>query len=187
MPVVPTAGEDAASPGAARPTGRTFTLEILPPESSIEAVATSLAGKHEAWIERFHGTVRFSLDDVSASRVNVDFDMTTLTMGLPGLTRAVRSPAFFDVQRYPRGVFASTKVERTSGKNTYRVTGTLELHGVTRPVSFEAVVVPGDGWATARGDVRLSRRDFGIVFDGPFDKLADDIIAVRIWAQGATP
>jgi polyisoprenoid-binding protein YceI len=40
---------------------------------------------------------------------------------------------WFEAAKFPKMTFRSTRVERT-GANTARVTGTLTLHGVSRPV-----------------------------------------------------
>ena len=49
----------------------------------------------------------------------------------------LRSPDFFDVEKYPIITFKSYKIEPV-GKNEYRVTGNLTMHGVTREETFSA-------------------------------------------------
>jgi polyisoprenoid-binding protein YceI len=49
----------------------------------------------------------------------------------------LRSPDFFDVEKYPKITFKSTKVTPT-GNNEYRVTGNLTMHGVTKEETFHA-------------------------------------------------
>ncbi len=49
----------------------------------------------------------------------------------------LRSPDFFDVEKYPIITFKSHKIEPV-GKNEYRVTGNLTMHGVTREETFSA-------------------------------------------------
>jgi polyisoprenoid-binding protein YceI len=49
----------------------------------------------------------------------------------------LRSPDFFDAEKYPTITFKSTKVESV-GDNEYRVTGNLTMHGVTKEVTFAA-------------------------------------------------
>ena len=178
-PVTAAPVASAAAPVAPPPR----VLALRPPETSVEAIATSFAGKHIAWFESFHGTVRLSFDAPEASRVELHLDMTTLTMGTAGLTRAVRSPTFFDVERFPRADFVSTSVTKTTGEGAYHVIGTLELHGVAKPLSFDLAVVRGDGFTTARTELTFQRHDFGLVFGGPYEKLAHEAITVKIWAQ----
>lgn len=176
-------GSEAHAPPAPLPE---IVFDVVPPDSQLDAVGTSLLGRHEAWLERFHGTVTFVPAEIARSHVEVELDMTSLTMSVPAFTRTLRGKRFFDVEKYPRARFVSTAIASTDRADVYRVAGTLEMHGHTRPVSFEATVVRGSGWATARGEVRLDRHDFGLVYDGPLDKLADDIFVVKIWAQGTS-
>jgi polyisoprenoid-binding protein YceI len=188
----PPAAEPARSP-ADRPVARTVatvpqpprSLTMRPPETSVEAIATSFAGSYTAWFESFRGTAHGSVDTPETSRLELHLDMTTLTMATAGFTRAVRSPTFFDVERYPRCDFVSTSITPAADKaaGAYHVTGTLDLHGVSRPVSFDVVVVRGDGFTTLRTELAFPRHDFGLVFGGPYEKLADEAITVRIWAQ----
>ena len=120
-----------------------IVFDVTPPASTLEAMGRSVFGRHDAWLERFHGAVTFVPADVTRSHVEVDLDMTTLTMALPSFTRALRSKSFFDVEKYPRARFVSTGVEPTDKADVYRVTGTLELHGRTRSVTFVTTVVRG--------------------------------------------
>lgn len=49
----------------------------------------------------------------------------------------LRSADFFEAEKYPEIVFKSTRVE-PAGDNEYKVTGELNMHGVTKPVTFTA-------------------------------------------------
>jgi polyisoprenoid-binding protein YceI len=49
----------------------------------------------------------------------------------------LRSPDFFDAEKYPTITFKSHKVEPV-GNNEYRVTGNLTMHGVTKEETFHA-------------------------------------------------
>src|SRR5260221_4142267 len=49
----------------------------------------------------------------------------------------LKSPDFFDVEKYPTLTFKSTKVEHVGG-NEYNVTGDLTIRGETHPVTFKA-------------------------------------------------
>ena len=78
----------------------------------------------------------------------------------------LRSADFFDVERYPKLIFESTRVDGTP--DDFTLDGKLTIHGVTRDVtlegSFEGRV--GDPWGgvrvgyTARG--KVNRKDFGL-------------------------
>nr|MBK9653629.1 YceI family protein [Bacteroidota bacterium] len=46
------------------------------------------------------------------------------------------SPEFFDVEKFPKVSFVSTGIKNVS-KNTYKLSGNLTLHGVTKPVVLD--------------------------------------------------
>jgi polyisoprenoid-binding protein YceI len=79
----------------------------------------------------------------------------------------LRSPEFFDTEKYPSINFKSSKVEHIGG-NEYNVLGDLTMHGVTRPVLFKAEYA-GQGknpWgktvAGLSAKTKINRKDFGL-------------------------
>jgi polyisoprenoid-binding protein YceI len=66
-------------------------------------------------------------------------------------------PKVLDVEKYPEIRFRSTHVQSTGGQS-YRVTGTLTLHGENREISFEATGTPDH----YHGKAKLKQTDFGI-------------------------
>ena len=79
----------------------------------------------------------------------------------------LRSPDFFDVEKYPKITFKSTKVTPT-GNNEYRVTGDLTMHGVTKEETLHAdysgQVKDLYGLQRAAFSVKgkINRKDFGL-------------------------
>jgi polyisoprenoid-binding protein YceI len=79
----------------------------------------------------------------------------------------LKSPDFFDVEKYPTLTFKSTKIEHTGG-NEYNVYGDLTLHGVTKSVLFKAEY-NGQGKnpygmqiAGLSAKTKINRKDFGL-------------------------
>jgi polyisoprenoid-binding protein YceI len=113
------------------------------------------------------GSVNYDEKNVGKSSVEATIDVTTINTREPKRDEHLRSPDFFDTEKYPTITFKSTKVEK-AGKGL-KVTGDLSLHGVTKPV---VLAVEGlnqevkDPWGnTKRGAVattRINRKDFGL-------------------------
>lgn len=82
----------------------------------------------------------------------------------------LRSPDFFDVERYPTARFVVTAVE-PRGKNRYAVRGELTIRDVTREVELEAEVSEPitDPWGNRRAAVHvegsLDRTAFGLTWN----------------------
>jgi polyisoprenoid-binding protein YceI len=100
----------------------------------------------------------------------------------------LRSPDFLDVAKFPTLTFKSTKVEKAG--DGWKLTGDLTLHGVTKPVVLDVsnVTPPTkDPWGNTRigaqAATKISRQDFGIVFNKTLDGggvLVGDEIAITI-------
>ncbi len=79
----------------------------------------------------------------------------------------LRSPDFFDVEKFPTLTFKSTQVEKR-GDEELAITGDLTLHGVTKSVTL-AVELGGqvkDPWGGIRtgfsARTSINRKDFGL-------------------------
>lgn len=84
------------------------------------------------------------------------------------LNAFLRGPGFFDAARFPTATFTGTAIEPTS-PTTARISGTLSLRGVTKPVAFDATFnragpSPSDKAYTVGFDGRavIKCSDFGL-------------------------
>ena len=66
-------------------------------------------------------------------------------------------PKVLDANKYPEIRFKSSRIEQTSPQH-YRVTGTLELHGTNKELSFEITGTPEH----YHGVTKLKQTDYGI-------------------------
>jgi len=83
------------------------------------------------------GTLKLDPKDLGASRIDVTVPVGGLSTTNAQLDGELRSPDWFDAARFPTIHFVSTEITRT-GDSTARVSGNLTLHGVTKPVVFDA-------------------------------------------------
>jgi polyisoprenoid-binding protein YceI len=141
----------------------------------------------------FEGTLELS-DDLSDARAYGRVKAASIDTSESQRDEHLRSPDFFDAQRYPELTFNSTLIEAVD-EGTYRITGDLTMHGITRELVLDAVV---DGTETdPQGNERvglevvgqLSRGEYGMKFNQALGsgnvvvsdkvKLALDISAVK--------
>ncbi len=74
----------------------------------------------------------------------------------------LRTADFFDIQNFPNMVFDVTDV-RLGASGASAVTGTLSIHGVRRPVEFEAAIrVEDDGAVTLDAHTEIDRSEWGL-------------------------
>ena len=133
------------------------------------------------------GTLEFDSTDPTRSSVKVTIPLSTLNTGVPDLDEDFRSTGFFDTSKYPNATFTSTRVEKGMAANQLKVTGSLTLHGVTKPVTLDVTVVkigtnPRSGLPTIGFDAMttLKRSEFGL---GAFVPQVGDEIELRIICQ----
>lgn len=86
----------------------------------------------------------------------------------------LRTNDFFDAPNHPTIMFRSTGVERVDDEH-YRVTGDLEIKGITKPVTvdFEYAGTAKDPYGNIRvgfdGSTTVNRRDWGIEWNAPLE------------------
>jgi polyisoprenoid-binding protein YceI len=144
------------------------TWNIDPTHSAIGfSVRHMVVSKTRGRFNKWSGQLRFDAENPAASSVEVNIDPASLDTGDAQRDTHLRSPDFFDVEKYPSAAFQSTNVE-VAGADRYRVTGNLTVHGVTRPVVL-FVTYEGSGkdpWGGERAGfsatTTIDRKDFGL-------------------------
>lgn len=116
---------------------------------------------------RWQGTLAFDEQNPEASKVSVQIEAASIDTREGKRDAHLRSADFFDVAQYPTLSFESTKVEKVEG-NTYRVTGDLTIHGITKQVVLDADYLGAgkDPWGNDRvgfeASTSINRKDFGL-------------------------
>ena len=129
----------------------------------------------------------FVLDDtnVENSNVSVNIDVASVDSNHAERDKHLRGPDFFDVSKFPKASFVSTKIEKT-GEKTAKITGDFTLKGVTKPLTLDAKYVGGgkDPWGGYRqgfeASTQFKLKDFGIDYNlGPASEVVDIYISVE--------
>jgi polyisoprenoid-binding protein YceI len=150
-------------------TAHADTFKIDPVHSSI-----GFSVKHLGVSEfygRFNdvsGQVVFDKADPSKSSVEVTIPVESIDTHNEKRDQHLKSPDFFNAKQFPTIIFKSKSVEGSG--DTYKATGDLTLHGVTKPLTLEIKRGPEgkgmEGEIRAGGEARftLKRSDFGMNF-----------------------
>jgi len=178
------------SEAAAVPESKTsgaVTLAFNEQGSKVAFVGAKVTGKHDGGFGKFSGTVAVSEGGVVSS-VRAEIDTASLTTDTEQLTGHLKSPDFFDVARFPKAIFQSTQIVPASANGaTHTVTGNLELHGVTKSISFPATLQSSPERVTVRSEFGINRKDFGIVYPGKPDDLIKDEVLIRLDVVATKP
>ena len=109
-------------------------------------------------------------DDLTESKLDATIKVNSINTDNEGRDKHLRSADFFDAEKYPEIKFVSKSFEKT-GKNSYKITGDLTIHGTTKPVVLDAKYngSVNDPWGTTRAGFKatttINRKEFGIVYN----------------------
>ncbi len=120
--------------------------------------------------EKFTGQVNFDEANPANSSVAVQIEPASLNTREAQRDAHLRSPDFFDVEKYPTITFESTKVEVLDPHHA-RLTGDLTIKDVTRPVTLEVEYagLSKSPWGTTNAgftaSTKINRKDWGLTWN----------------------
>ena len=126
------------------------------------------------------GTVQYDPSDPTKTVIDATIDANSVDTRVEPRDKDLRSPNFFDVEKFPTITFKSKKVE-SAGKGKLKVTGDLTIHGVTKEIVLE-VDGPNGPNKDPRGNqhmgasatTQISRKDFSV--NGAPGGVSDDVL-----------
>lgn len=159
---VPSEGRYKINAGQSR-----FTVRAL-----VGGLLSSVAGHdHTIAIRDFTGTVAFTYGPVTPASLQFTVKADSLAVtdkvseGDRNKIQTTMRNDVLDVNSYPEITFASTSVTATrveEGKYQTRINGDLTLHGMTRPLTINAIVTFYETRLEAEGQFTLRQTEYGI-------------------------
>ncbi len=118
--------------------------------------------------KKFDATLTSSKPDFSDAVFEVSADVSSINTDNDNRDNDLRSDHYFDAAKYPTLTFMSKSITKT-GDKTYKLTGDLTMHGVTKTVSLD-MAVTGTGKnmqnqkpiAGFKVTGTINRTDFGV-------------------------
>lgn len=152
--------------------------------SKIEFVGSQVTASHNGSFEKFQGQIDFN-GKPETSRVSIDIEMTSVNTDTPELTTHLKTADFFDVGKFPQATFVSTEIKTGGAQgSTHTITGNLQLHGVTKSISFPANIAIGADDVSVDSTFAINRRDFGINYAGAANNLIRDQVVLKLNIKG---
>jgi polyisoprenoid-binding protein YceI len=153
------------------------------------AMVTKVRGQ----FEDYTATAHVDTENPAASSAEVTINVASIDTGNADRDAHLRSPDFFDAEKYPTITFRSTDVQRDGQELT--VTGDLTIKDVTKPVTivFEEAGSAVDPFGNTRvgfeGAVTVNRKDWGLTWNAALEtggvlvsekvKLEFDVSAIK--------
>ncbi len=120
--------------------------------------------------------------DFSDAVFELNANVASIDTRIEARNNHLLSADFFDAEKFPAITFKSTSI-KSNGKNKYKVTGPLTMHGVTKNVTMDVVyrgntTNPMSNQLTAGFQLTgtLKRSDFGIGEKFPAAVVSDEVI-----------
>ena len=169
-----------------------FTINDIwkndPPHSQLGFTVTHLGiNDITGFIKDFDVSIQSSKPDFSDAVVTLSAKTASVDTRIEARDNHLKSPDFFDAEKYPEISFKSSAVTKTDDDH-FKLTGDLNLHGVTKPVSLKLAykgktVNPMSKKETIAFQVTgtIKRSDFKIGEKFPDAMVSDE---VRIKADG---
>lgn len=157
---------------------------ITPDNSQIAFVGSKVTGSHNGSFEKFGGTIDFA-GQPEKSHVRITINLDSVMTDTPKLTNHLKTADFFDVAKYPIASFESTEIKSGgSAGATHTITGNLELHGVTKSITFPATIGASADAVNVTSTFSINRKDFGINYAGVSDDLIRDEVVLTLKVRG---
>ncbi len=133
----------------------------------------------------FSGQFSWDRDNPRGSSISVQVDTASIDSNWAERDKHLRSAKFLDVEKYPTSTFESGTY--TGDASQGKLVGQLTLHGVSKEVTMEVVVIGegNDPWGGYRAgfnaSTTINRSDFGVTeFLGP----ASETMTLQFYIEG---
>jgi polyisoprenoid-binding protein YceI len=111
--------------------------------------------------EHFAADVEFDPGHLQASKIQVDIETDSVDAGGKDANSLLRSPEFFDAQKFPRASFTSTSVVAT-GPGAFQASGPFTLKGKTANLVISFTARPDGSGLQFEGTAPISRLAYGV-------------------------
>jgi polyisoprenoid-binding protein YceI len=137
------------------------------------------------------GSVVLNDKDITQSQVLASIDVNSVDTRVEARDKDLRSPNFFDVEKYPTIEFKSKRIVSSGGK--LQVIGDLTIHGTTHEVSLDVdgpTPEIADPWGNSRRGISatttINRREFNLTYNkllGTGEAAVGDSVKIQIDAE----
>jgi polyisoprenoid-binding protein YceI len=137
------------------------------------------------------GTVTLNEQDITQSQVSASIDVNSIDTRVEARDKDLKSPHFFEVEKYPTIEFRSKRIVSSGGK--LQVIGDLTIHGTTREVTLDVdgpTPALTDPWGNLRrgisGTTTINRKDFNLTYNNTLksgEAMIGDTVKIQIDAE----
>jgi polyisoprenoid-binding protein YceI len=171
---------------------QTSTWNIDPAHSTAQFTVRHLAISNVTGnFTKVTGSLVLNEKDITQSQVSAGIDVSSVDTRVEARDKDLKSPHFFDVEKYPTIEFKSKRIVSAGGK--LQVIGDLTIHGTTREVTLDVdgpTPELSDPWGNSRRGISatttINRKDFNLVYNNLLktgEAVVGDIVKIQIDAE----
>jgi polyisoprenoid-binding protein YceI len=122
------------------------------------------------FFKSFEGSLETENEDFSGASINFSLDVDSIDTNQAQRDGHLKSPEFFDAEKYPKISFQSTSF--TKDGDNYTLVGNLTVKDVTKPITLavEYGGTAGDFYGNTKAGFeitgKVNRKEFGLTWDG---------------------
>jgi polyisoprenoid-binding protein YceI len=171
---------------------QTSTWNIDPAHSTAQFTVRHLAISNVTGsFTKVTGSVNLNDQDITQSQVSASIDVNSVDTRVEARDKDLKSPNFFDVEKYPTIEFKSKRIVSSGGK--LQLIGDLTIHGTTHEVTLDVdgpTPALTDPWGNLRRGISattaINRRDFNLLYNkllGTGEAVVGDNVKIQIDAE----
>lgn len=169
------------------------TSTVVKEQSRIEFHSSSTFGKTVGVFHSWDADLKMSTDNFADASLSLEIDSASVATGSGLKDKEAKGKNFFNVKDYPKIRFVSKTIATDADPSKLHMDAELTMRGVTKPVSIDIILHPREnGLQRIEGDFSFDRRDFGMIHNVLFDKIANTVmvqfqLVVRTASSVAVP
>lgn len=142
------------------------------------SVTHAMVSETEGKFKVFDGTATSNDIDFTNSKIEFTADAASINTEDEKRDGHLKSPDFFDVEKFPKITFKSTSMKKDAkgGATAYILEGDLTMHGVTKKVTLSAIGATKtvkDPWGNTKYGFKvtgkINRKDFGLAWNAALE------------------
>ena len=150
--------------------------------SKVKFVIKNFGINTSGTFEGLSGSINFDPANLSTANFEVNVESKTLDTDNQGRDNHLRKPEYFDVEKFPKLTFKSTRVTTTNKPEYLYLFGNITIKGVTKEIKFPFTYTAKDGGYLFEGEFSINRRDFGV--GGKSFSMSDELnIVLSVYAK----
>ena len=171
---------------------QTSTWNIDPAHSTAQFTVRHLAISNVTGsFTKVTGSIALNDQDITQSQISASIDVSSVDTRVEKRDQDLKSPNFFDVEKYPTIEFKSKRIVSSGGK--LQLIGDLTIHGTTREVTLDVdgpTPALTDPWGNSRRGISattaINRKDFNLTYNNLLktgEAVVGDNVKIQIDAE----